>query len=562
MVTIRSLAELSDPAILLIIRDLSLEDLQNLRMTCKKLKKIVDKEAFRSLHFFVRAYPSERELFHTGELIAYANTYHSSGLSILKSAKFKIQFSGLLKLTIHHKCYYASKDFLSVNLYDLNCFEHLVHLELHELGLENGTLRLGDLKVAFLSNVNRENTKFELDCPRLKALGLGYRTEPVFSAQTSGSIEHLHVKDGRGSESYLRRLYPQLLSLSTICFSSGHDLNRFIFDLQKSRVCLCSLEKVQLKELNGLSRRTLENLLSLKSSFETMQIKVQINSKMMRFDELTEMVKVHRQTSLDQNLFNSKPFARYFLAHSNRNPLRHFKEHPILHCLLEDVRDLNLKTDEDVALAESLIGKLKNLGCLTFGREIKLDENLFDCFLKRCRRIWHLNIEGSCLRQAQLDRMTNYLQSLQILYLKDDLYFEEDFSFGNYNLDFVIQFKNLFLLQLGFYIGKETMSSLLNTCQHQPNFRLELRGKQTIWIFTPLNGRVTIICGSQENRSNRNSSNKKINLIAFKRRSNITIRMICSILRLTTTCNQTSLFVDFILNFECRPFKAINLYKS
>lgn len=74
-----TLIELPELGITLISQHLSYEDLRNLRVTCKQLKKIVVQRTPRSLHLFVRGYPFERELFHSGELIDYANTFHVPG---------------------------------------------------------------------------------------------------------------------------------------------------------------------------------------------------------------------------------------------------------------------------------------------------------------------------------------------------------------------------------------------------------------------------------------------------------------------------------------------------
>ena len=80
--------ELPELVILKIYSLLSYEDLKNLRVTCKKLKEIVDQRPSRSLHLFVKAYPFEREL------------HDVSDPDILRSFKFKHQFKELLKLTI------------------------------------------------------------------------------------------------------------------------------------------------------------------------------------------------------------------------------------------------------------------------------------------------------------------------------------------------------------------------------------------------------------------------------------------------------------------------------
>ena len=161
------LPELPELVLLFISQQLSYEDLRNLRVTCKRLREIVDQRTPRSLHLFVKAYPFERELLHTGELVSYANTFHVSKLDILKSIKFRSQFTGLRKLIVYHQLRYPWTDLKTVNLNDLNCFEQLVHLELEELYLEKGKLSLRNLKIALFEKKNtseREKiTIFELD---------------------------------------------------------------------------------------------------------------------------------------------------------------------------------------------------------------------------------------------------------------------------------------------------------------------------------------------------------------------------------------------------------------
>ena len=106
-----TMVELPALVVLLISEYLNYNDLRSLRVTCKRLKAIIDLRTFRSLHVFPRGYPFERELLHTGELVSYANICHVSRLDIFKSMKFKSQFEELLKLTIYNEFRYPFSGF-------------------------------------------------------------------------------------------------------------------------------------------------------------------------------------------------------------------------------------------------------------------------------------------------------------------------------------------------------------------------------------------------------------------------------------------------------------------
>ena len=518
--------ELPELVISLISEQLSYEDLRNLRATCRKLKVILDQRTFRSLHLLVKKYPFERELLHTGELISYASTFHVRGLDILKSTKFKSQFNGLRKLTVYHRRWYRSDEIEFVDLNDLNCFEGLLHLELKDVTIKNRKLSLRNLKIAFLENRNRETINFVLDCPRLQVLGLRYRTQPMLTQETGNSIRHLYLDYPKHSETYLFLLYSN--SLSTICFSgyNGFErLNDFVLALIKRRVCLKSLKSIKLQEESLLFRALLENLAKLKSGFETKHIEVQINWKVMGRDDLIQMLDLlakifpvdpdDSEDSEDsddpddsEDLDDSDdsddpvdPEDSFYFDNPNRNLLRHFGEKPILHCILPGVSDLRLESKEEVTLSKQLIGRLTNLDRLTIGKGIELDEEFFECALKACSGIWKLTIGSAHLSQQQLDRMPGSLPNLQILTLTDD------FSLGHFDLHFLAKFKNLHSIRLDFNIERETMSNLFRHHTYWPDFKLKLRGMQSVWIYGQ---RFEIISGSRSTFDSRHESNKII----------------------------------------------------
>ena len=402
--------ELPELSILLILEHLSYEDLQSLRVTCKKLKEIVDKKTLRSLHLLLDRYPFERELLHTGELVNYANTFHAPDLNILKSTKFKSLFIGLRKLTIY-KCWNGSDE--TVNVDDLNCFHGLLHLQLEKVPIGNGKLNLKNLKIVFVENY--ETTHFYLDCPQLQVLGLGRRTTPRLTQETANSVQHLYLRDTWDMETYLFFLYAKLRGLSIICFgyllSGGSEsLNTFVVALMERRVCLPSLKQIQLKGQCLFPERgvLLRNLAELKRRNETKHLQVRIHEKVMSRDELIELLDLLHKILPAPPDNPEHPMNRnnqiLYAGDLKSDLLRHFNENQILHCLLPNVLCLKLRSEEDVRISKQLIGKLTNLLRLTI--RIALDEHFFKCILKTCGKIWELKIFAfDHLEQEHLDQI-------------------------------------------------------------------------------------------------------------------------------------------------------------
>ena len=471
------LLELPELVILLILDHLSYEDLQNLRVTCKKLKETIDRRTHRNLHLFVNDYLEERELLHTGELVRYANTFQVSDLNILKSTKFKSLFIGLRRLTIHKHWNGSDK---TVNLDDLNCFQGLVHLELDGVAVESGKMSLRNLKIALLETENDETTNFELDSPQLQVLGLGYNDFPKLTQETGDSVRYLYLNDGTNSETSLFLLYAKLRGLFTICFNISDGLNSFVVALMERRVTLPSLKQIQLKGECLFPERgvVLKNLAKLKSRQETKHLEVRIHEKVMESDELTELLDLLHQIfpptpdnpEHQMNRYNQG--LNFGLLESDL--LRHFNENPILHCLLPSVYGLDLRLDEDVRLSKQLIGRLTNLESLII--DIALDEQYFESILKSCKRISGLQIlPCSQFKQRQLDQMPDYLQNLSWLM------FGSEFGRRNFDLHFLTKFKHLSYVSFDCNIPKETMSFLFKNCNH-PDFQIELHGFETILI--------------------------------------------------------------------------------
>ena len=490
------LIELPELVILLISKELSYEDLQSLRVTCKKLKAIVDQRTPQSLHLFVNCYPFERELLHTGELVRYANTFHGRRLEILKSTKFKNQFNGLRKLIIYN---IGPRYGEVMNLNDLNCFEGLVHLQLERVSIGDGKLNLRNLKIALLENQSHDITNFELDCPQLHVLGLVYQTRPKLNQETASSVRYLYLHDGADTETSLFLLLAKFDSLFTICFCSHHGselLNRFVVALIERRVSLPSLKQIQLERQWYFPERgvLLRNLAKLKSRQETKHLEVQINGKMMDSDEFTKLFDLLNKilsvtpdnpedpedplNHIDQGLS---------FGNLNSDLLRHFSENPALHCLLPGVDALVLESDEDVRISKQLIARLRSIQKLVI--EIAVDDQYLECILKSCRRISNLQIFDHSSQQ-QLDQMPDYQQNLGILT------FGVGFEKRNFTFHFVSKFRNLVIVSFKFNIPKETMSFLFENIKHT-RFRMNLFGMQrriSIHCWRNENGRFEIRC--------------------------------------------------------------------
>ena len=485
--------ELPELSILLILDHLSYEDLQSLRVTCKKLKAIVDQRTPQSLHLLVDRFREERELLHTGELVSYANTFQAPELTILRSAKFRSLFTGLRKLTIYkHSCF--SHNLKTVDPDDLNYFQSLVHLQLENVEIKNGKLSLRNLRIASLQVNNDETADFELDCPQLQVLGLGYQTRPKLTQETANSIRYLYNRGEADGETSMFLLYAKLNNLSTICFDRSERLNSFVVALMEHRVTLSSLKQIQLKRPSYFTERgvLLRNLAELKRKNETKHLEVLINGKVMERNELTELLnllnKIFSDNPDDPADLVNRPNQMFCVGNLWKSDLlRHFHENPILHCLLPSVYWLVIWSDEDVRLSKQLIGRLQNLAWLTI--YVAMDEQYFEFILRTCRRISNLQIYKcpTILKQQQLDQMPDYLQNLTSLSLGSDM------GRRKFNFHFLIKFKKLNSVRLDFNIPKETMSSLF--CNNLKCW-LIFSGTQyiSIKIWRNKNGQFEIRC--------------------------------------------------------------------
>ena len=508
MVGTPELAELPELAIFRICGHLSYEDLINFRVTCKRLKAVVDQRPsplFRSLHLFVAEYPFEQELFYTGELVSHANIWRVHNLDILNSTKFKNQFTGLRKLTTHLVCARRWAQFpesKSLKLSDLNYFKGLVYLEFqwnsHFVRREKLSLR--NLKIAAFEHMPPDHgvTHFDLECPQLQVLGVTNKTRVWPTDETYESIRHLYVNKVLGTQDfffvsrvghdrdYPFPLYEKLNNLSTISFRLVEDLNGFLVSVIGRRKRLPSLKRIVFEKGISVSEEMLRNLLNLKSRPETKHVEVQMNGKVLDTSELTEMLDL-----LDQ--INLKSF--YVRTIGCYEQIKHLTENPILDCLLPGAVRLFLHSREDVTLGKQLIEKLKELMSLDIilDEGTAVDKEFFELTLRTCRKLKRLRIKGAWLKQEQLDQIPNYFQNLS------SLVFElNELGLGKLKFDFTSKLKNLFEIQFDVNIDQGTMSLLLKNCHYQPDFRLLFAGKQLIRIYGQRNknGLFQIVCRS------------------------------------------------------------------
>ena len=465
--------ELPELVIWLISDHLNYEDVRNLRLTSKRLKEAIDQRRFDSLHLFVREFQFERNLFQTGELVNYSNTFRIDSLSILRSTKFKSQFSGLTKLTIYFDSSIYLKHSEKMNLNDLNSFVHLLHLEVLGPELEKGKLDLSNLKIARFENRKFRSQDFELHCPQLDVLGLSKGILPKLTPETRRSIRFLYLNFDLRLEleafyrNYELGLYEQLTNLSIVSFRDSKQAAIFTQDLVDRKVCVPSLKRIQVKDASSYNPQSLESFMLFKSCEETKHIEFQINSKVMDQDGLIELRVQTRRNGRRFILVSSFGIREISFFANNSN----------FDYLIASDGHLFFNYDGHSPVIGSLINKF-NLTELQIGKGLLLNESVFECLLQKGRRIRRLTIESDRLTQQQLDRMPDYLTGLR--YLIFDRSSERD----EINFDFVAKF-NLISLIFGFNITKETMSFILKRFKCEPSFRLEFARPKSQYIFIP-----------------------------------------------------------------------------
>lgn len=480
--------ELPELVIWSIADHLSYEDIRSLRVTCKRLKRVIDEKRFKSLHLFVEQFPMEWDLFETDELVDYPNTFRVDRLDILSSTKFKTRFSSLAKLTI----YFSRDECGKVNMNDLNYFVQLVHLEIVGPDLENGKLSLPNLKIVRFGTDNFNLPDFELDCPQLTALCLADCPLPKLTSQTSSSIRHLYqnvpyVKVAEPSyRGYELGLYEQLTSVSTVSFKDSEQAAIFVRDLIDGTVCLPSLKRIQLKEAARYNEPSLESFILFKSRKETRNIEFQINRKMMDLGALIELRDLILRNDVEtQPSFPSRIEVNIF---THRN-MRDFAENPVVDFLLEGEKMLFFDYNEDAPFFRQLIGKPGHLVFVEIGEEVAIEESLFEYLLQKGRRICQFSIRSNRLTQQQLDRMPGYLTSLR------RLDFLLDSGPVDINFNFLTKFNLLSSIAFRFNLRKDAMSLILKRFKREPSFSLEMHGAEFVRMTTRPNenGRFQII---------------------------------------------------------------------
>ena len=133
-------------------KQLSYEDRCILRRACKQLKSLVDRQVPQNLFLFLECYPCHQILFHSGEMVYYADSCRVTDFDRFISNRSTEMFRRIKKLTIFFEGLYSLYDYgkkiymnwesleeeeffreawhLEVDLEHLNAFEQVEHLEI------------------------------------------------------------------------------------------------------------------------------------------------------------------------------------------------------------------------------------------------------------------------------------------------------------------------------------------------------------------------------------------------------------------------------------------------
>lgn len=116
-----------------ILSRLSHEDRLSLRRTCKTLKCLIDGQEPRNLFVFLDCRPYHVRLFHTDELLFYADSCRIPDFERFISNAGKEHFQRVRKLAIYFqdlKAIFNALDRLEIDLSQLNYFQEVEHLEI------------------------------------------------------------------------------------------------------------------------------------------------------------------------------------------------------------------------------------------------------------------------------------------------------------------------------------------------------------------------------------------------------------------------------------------------
>ena len=149
---VKMIEKLPEVPFRLILKELSFEDRLCLGRVCKKLKDLLDGQVFRNLFIFLDSYPCHETLFHTDELVHYADSCRVPDFDRFISSRYKENLRQLRKMTIFFEGSCMLEDYedkieldpenldlnyffwevshLQIDLEHLNFFEKVEHLEI------------------------------------------------------------------------------------------------------------------------------------------------------------------------------------------------------------------------------------------------------------------------------------------------------------------------------------------------------------------------------------------------------------------------------------------------
>ena len=433
---------------ILIDRFLSYEDRMNLKLTCKRIKNIVDEKKFKNLFIFFLAHPYPQNLYYTNETIGYVNSLriHNPNSKVLNElSKFKETFNYLQKLIVYSMtgdC--LNEDYTKFSLENLNHLEHLRHLELHGFNFLNGDLSLKNLKIISLDS----NCTSELDCEHLKAINIEREARPKFTRRTASSLTHLsfgkYIFNGDGLKAYQSSLIENCENLSVLSMTEFENLYPILEEISGDKLKVPSLKEIRLERTRVLPDFEVF-IQNLKPPFSPLnKIKIFLNGKLMLIDEL---IKLDNFAKKVENTFS---YGLYL------NEIEMINEDPLYDCLLAGLTHLEIM--DNFKLNKQLIVKMRNVFFLKFNIKLKIDDELLDTMFETWKdklRIIYFYC-SPYITQNQFDRMPNYFTNKIFL------------SFREYNLEnyeFLTRFKNLHGLSLSKEIKKDDLVRLLKECR-------------------------------------------------------------------------------------------------
>ena len=427
-------------------------DLVSLKLTCKRLKIQVDSVRVKRLNVFVDALPYTNRLFHLDEPTKDAESLVSSPDNVLSSA-FHDRFKHLKRLTVQQK-FRSHCSFVLER--DLNCFEHLEHLELRAKDInDGGRLRLKELRILLIET--EKEARFVADCERLSAIHfVGAQPEIVYQASLKhASFVHFDLR------AFVRfcKMCPNLIRL-TLTTDSSHlfhanllrpsrDQYLVLHEIGDDRMLGSPIDK---KELKCLERLEVDLDYYVDQPFEHLRKCVRASTLLDRascpqfceagydvycklsiyfgsqnliadeFDELLEVMHDQFKPSEDPRIKRLRLYdLDYFDLLKYQGPMSG---------LIPGLRFLTLNEKVDLG-REQPIYKLANLRDLLI-RENVLDETVLNEFTRRFSYLTVLTLSWCEIRNEQLDLLPNH--SVHLLLLKECTCFD---------LSFVKSFKNL-----------------------------------------------------------------------------------------------------------------------